>query len=251
MLYIKQLLSDITKYRETSLGVWVTSGSDMSHTAKVSPVSDNMDIDSHQGGRISLSDVSMATSGSDELDVTLQTLRTYYDAIIADDSATVSHFLSVSDDQERCRLLNYPFRYPTVAMGMRDITEDQHYFEVRYPVVLAAVVGSLNVLDLFLQHGVDFTVEDDGGNVLHALCFEGFKFPNKENHTVATFNLLLKRLPHDVMKDLLLTESKLGSRPIELAGVLGCYQLIDAMFNTKGVYLAKVCTCTGTAGVIH
>ena len=191
-------------------------------------------------GDISLRHTTMAASGSVVLDVTLQTIQDYYDAIIADDSDTVDDFLSVSDDEELFRLLNSPFRYPPVAMGMLDVTEDQNYYKVRYPVVLAGVVGSLNVLDLFLEYGADFSVADEGENILHALCFEGFMFPTKERHVVATYDLLLKRLPHDVMKGLLIAECGLGARPIELASVMGCYELIEVMFNTQGVYLAKV-----------
>ena len=116
----------------------------MKRTSKISPIQRQTSITESKNGQIVFRDVSMESSPpNDVLDVTKSSQYTdYYDSIIADDYESVGQFLSLSDGEEKARLLNLPFRFPSISLGKNDATEDEWFFEVRYPVLLAAVVGS-------------------------------------------------------------------------------------------------------------
>ena len=154
----------------------------MRQTAKVSPTPRLIKIGeaTKVEDDVTASDVTMETSEPEELDVTDAYYRDYYDAIIADDFESVGQFLSLSDDRARDKMMNSPFKYPIISLGELDNTDDGWYFEVRYPVLLAGVVGSLGVLGVFIDNGADFTITDSAGcNILHALCAESYIFPEK------------------------------------------------------------------------
>jgi hypothetical protein len=106
------------------------------------------------------------------------------------------------------------------------------------PIVIAAIHGSEEILDIFYRKGADiFAVEAKGGNIVHALCWAaGYRSASESNickiyariTDIADTNKNKSRLLHAMDKD--------GLRPVELASRLGTLMLLGAIFETTGVY---------------
>ncbi len=110
------------------------------------------------------------------------------------------------------------------------------------PFVLAALFGSLRVLDAMLRLGVDVfcTERRRRDNVLHCVVTLAALHPDRERHMCHVFLHLNERLGRDSMMRLLMWENDAEVRPLELAAQLGTFALFRCMFETKGVYLMKV-----------
>jgi hypothetical protein len=110
------------------------------------------------------------------------------------------------------------------------------------PIILAAVHGDLEIVDLLCDDGASIYSKDvEGDNVIHALIWIAAFKPEKEKDLCVMFEKLMTLASTDENKKrLLIVEDIDGLRPFELASKLGTFLLFGRIVETEGVYKVVV-----------
>ncbi|XP_013398780.1 uncharacterized protein LOC106165213 [Lingula anatina] len=160
------------------------------------------------------------------------TFETWLDAIISDNGEFVENILSAVTPEEKNYLINSSFGFESEERT--NLTK--FCSEFRLPMFIAVGSGSSRCLDILLQHGACVEQHDDGRNIMHALVWAAYIWPNQEKKCHEIFYFLQKNIPKDIFTSLLLQEDNLRLRPVELAAALGVLPLIQAIFSVDGIY---------------
>ena len=163
-------------------------------------------------------------------------------AVESDDVSTVNDALCAADDSERNILLNGSFHYnhklPDALRHHSSLARVN--FQLTRPWCIAGVASAHNVMNFMLSQGVDAGQKDlKGYNVVHALIMTAFLDPTLEETMTATYVALQQVLSLDQLKALLEDSNDEGYKPIEYAGHLSVYLLLQEIFKTEGIYLFK------------
>ncbi len=174
----------------------------------------------------------------------------WYEAITQDDIETVTDILSTHNNgstYDRKLLLNGIFDF---GSRCEQLVEDKlpwtqrakrDKYDVRRPWCLAGVYQAHECLKLLVEHEVDLHQKDnEGNNIIHCLVVVSHLVPDQELHLVDTFKFLVSLLSVSEVKQMLYTENDLELRPLEYAAHLCVFDLLQAMLDTRGVYLAAV-----------
>ena len=178
----------------------------------------------------------MTSNGSLPIDLFFD----WFNASITDDIQYINTRLESSTEEEKWHLLNGSFDYGD-ANGLK--LKDNHGQSLRIvrPLCLAAVFGAREVLKFFLKSGVNVAVTDNNGyNVIHCMIAFSVFEPEKELSNVETYKILINMLSIDVLKSLLFQENEQKLRPVEMAAQCGVFKLLEAIFETEGVYVTKI-----------
>ena len=113
------------------------------------------------------------------------------------------------------------------------------------PLHLAVICHARDVVECFVQHGVNVTQRDDrGNNVLHTLIIASSHLQcNDRVNSVAMYHRLTKLFSERIVEFCLHQEDAKGLRPLELAASLGHFHLVNTIFHTPSVYLCKTEIC--------
>ena len=167
--------------------------------------------------------------------------QSYYNAIICDDVSGVDEFLSTCTTGEKDRMLNGRFMFETVSHIRGCKSEIRQHIDVQRPLGVAAGSAALNVLERLIDYHINVMYTENGGkNVIHVLILTSEMYPDMEERFLDVYLLLCKKIPHADLVQLLLAENQSGIRPVELAAERGSYQILEAIFETRGVYLTKI-----------
>ena len=117
-------------------------------------------------------------------------------------------------------------------------------FHITKPLLLAVAFASRNVVEVFLEHGIDVCqVDVRDNNIIHALVNLSHLNETTEANMVKMYKWLFGRLNLESMRRLLFMENSTGMRPLELAANFGTFDMYSAIFDTKGIYLVKEEVC--------
>ena len=165
----------------------------------------------------------------------------YYTAIVSDHVHAVDEALSTCSPREKDRMLNGHFVYETIAKASGHKHEIRKNVDVYRPLGVATAAASVSVLQYLIDNHADVMyTENDDNNVMHVLILTSEVYPEMEDRFLAAYRLLCKKIPRDDLVQLLLAENQSGIRPVELAAERGSYQILEAIFETRGVYLTKI-----------
>ncbi|XP_064652977.1 uncharacterized protein LOC135503352 [Lineus longissimus] len=144
---------------------------------------------------------------------------------------------------ELCDVLNAPLTEKiTKPTGRLHYSNPDSFgsncFRFSLPIILAAVHGDLEILDLLCHNGASIYTKDvEGDNVIHALIWIAAFNPAKERGLSLIYQKLMKQARTDENKKmLLLVDDNDGLRPIELAAKLSTFVLLGCITDTMGVY---------------
>ena len=180
----------------------------------------------------------MAMSESkDNMHIPCNESRQWLDAMRLNDSDHVLETLCTAEEDEKRRLVNGQF-------NIKDVDVIQQVFHIypdtihcTYPITVAILYGSFDVVTILLEHGADPLVcEERGENILHMLVLVNATCPTQENNIVQVYINFAKILPLHIQKSLLHGDNYFGLRPLEYAANKGCIKLLRAMLETKDVY---------------
>ena len=180
------------------------------------------------------------------------------EAIVSDDHDLVSRTLDSANWEEKERLLNgYFLEHDGWSQEERLMNEASHflnriaclvkgkkYLEVSFerPWCLAGACGSLKVLSVMYQHGVQVDQTDrKGSNILHILIYLAFLDHLQERAHGQVYAHLVSLLSLDHLKLLLKSEGKHGLYPLEMSAWLGTFTLYQQFTQTEGVYCHSEC----------
>ena len=175
-----------------------------------------------------------------EVDEVLLPVGDYQDwltAIVCDDAQVVEHALRVADEEQRHLLLNGTFDYQD-----DDLVSHNPYRCGRpdKPLSLALLSGALKVLSILIGYGVHVTSQNcRGHNVVHQLIFIAFHGESHEARLVGSYVTMMRLVDLHTKRQLLLTESNIGLRPLEAAAQHGTLHFVQAIMETEGVYLRR------------
>ena len=167
----------------------------------------------------------------------LPTYQFWYDILASDNVGEFHRVMQDSIPSEQLRMLDGHFKYTSGKLaktfgGDIDVS-------LALPVAVACCHGSLSILSLMIDAGVELLARDpSGNNIIHTfidLCVH-----DRDNLTtiIRSYLKLCTLVPVDVMRDLLLVaEDAEGLRPIETAAKVGAMEMVRVIFDTKGVYL--------------
>jgi hypothetical protein len=161
-------------------------------------------------------------------------IRTYYIAIRENNVETVKRIVD-NHSGEQIFIVN-----DDIFLDRTEPNTDPLGGKLRssLPVFLAAISGSMDVLDLLGSYGADLKRRDpDGNTIVHALCWAGFCCKGREESLVSVYERIVEMCGKtgDLLQ-MLHREDRDGLRPVELAARLGTYSLLRAILDTKGVY---------------
>ena len=180
------------------------------------------------------------------------------EAIASDDHDLVRRTLDSANWKEKERLLNgYFLEHDGLSQEERLMNEASHflnriaclvkgkkYLEVSFerPWCLAGACGSLKVLSVMYQHGVQVDQTDHkGSNILHILIYLAFLDHLQERAHGQVYAHLVSLLSLDHLKLLLKSEGKHGLYPLEMSAWLGTFTLYQQFIQTEGVYCHSEC----------
>ena len=122
---------------------------------------------------------------------------------------------------------------------------NQNLFSIRRSFSLAAVCGSVNVLEELVKHGINVCQVDSlGNNAIHSLIIYASQSPELEEGLVRVYRYMKSSIPEEKLEELILSENSHGLLPLEMAGTLDTLRFVKAIFETERHYKKK-CTYSG------
>ncbi len=142
-----------------------------------------------------------------------------------------------NDENKAKLLLNGTFKFSNTKYIQNHCSGE---YKVSKPFFLAAVFGTKEILDVFMELDVDIYQQDKhGNNVIHCLVMVAHLSPELEEHTQNIYHNLVEVLTTNQLHELLMADNKLGLRPLEYACHLATYDLFLTIMDTKDIYLVK------------
>ena len=160
----------------------------------------------------------------------------YYDALVTNDTELVNQKLTRASSTQREAMLNGSFDF-----GHDETFIPRNFLnKVSRPLLVAATLGSVDVVELLLNEGSDLFQETVcGGNIVHCIV-NGCAIGMTSEKDAASFYRKLGTMVNEVqLKKLLMHEDKDGLRPLESAAHLGCLLLYENIHLTPSVYVTK------------
>jgi hypothetical protein len=117
---------------------------------------------------------------------------------------------------------------------------------LKLPIIIAAIYGDIDILELLFQKGADIYNKDaNGDNVIHAIVMVAAFKPSRERTLCQVYRRLIELAVTDEGKmKLLHAENCLGLRPLELAAKHGTFLLLISIVETEGVYRSVISETT-------
>ena len=116
-------------------------------------------------------------------------------------------------------------------------TLNKKLFSIRRSFTLAAVCGSVKVLEELVKHGIDVCQVDSlGNNAVHTLIIYASQSPELEESLLRIYKHIKSLVHKEKMEELILNENSHGLLPLELAGALQTLRFAKAIMETKGHY---------------
>ena len=173
----------------------------------------------------------------DELLLPIGDYQDWLTAIVCDDAQVVKAVLRVADEEQRHILLNGSFDYQDDDL----VSHNPYRFgRPHKPLTLALLSGALKVLSILISYGVHVTSQNSRGhNVVHQLIVIAFHGQSHESRLVGSYVAMMGMVDLHTKRRLLLTESKIGLRPLEAAAHHGTLHFVQAIMETEGVYLRQ------------
>ncbi len=113
------------------------------------------------------------------------------------------------------------------------------YFLADRAWFLALIWSSWEVIQCFIENGMDITLQDGAGNnCIHILIYNAYFDRSQEIHCSEKYHRIMQHNDIKQRNALLNTENRVGMRPLELASFLGTLELAKDILNTEGVYVS-------------
>ena len=134
----------------------------------------------------------------------------WFEALRTNNEDLVISMLDEAKEEKKEVLLNGVFNYDTD--GRFSAMEGK--LVVCRPLNIAAIYASLDVITVLIEHGADVTLADKQHyNIVHCMIANAFFLPDVEKTMVKVYDLLLKLIPQETIRILLLQENRLTLRP--------------------------------------
>lgn len=164
----------------------------------------------------------------------------WFDAIIDDNVEMVNLILMDLPLEEKERMLNGTLESIFVREELGRWGKPPSIFTITKPLHAAIVYGADKVANILIQEGAKTDQCDPrANNVIHVIIASASIRADEEDALTERYMYLQNILASSQIKQLLLMENWQGFRPVEMAANLGCTLLLEAIFETKGVYLVK------------
>jgi hypothetical protein len=185
---------------------------------------------------MSIKEITVAPEISDE-NIAITKWRT--SLLKAIKERNVSEVKSLVDDPpgDITQLLSEPLTEPPPG-PCRAADNGRSQFRFTLPIILAAMHGEVETLDIFFTKGADLYAADwRGENIIHALCWAAGYRPKCE----ASLGIVYKRIIElaatiENKRKLLYAEDEDSLRPVELASSFGNFLIMNNIFETVGIY---------------
>ena len=165
-------------------------------------------------------------------------------ALETNDVATVRRMLDEEDKEGQEVLLEGWIDTDVFWTALGGGVTDKEAFGIRRAFVLAAVCGSLEVLEELVDRGINVCQTDGlGNNVVHSLIIYSSQLHDFEKLHVKVYHHLKSILPDNLIEELILSENSDGLRPVELAAHYQTLRIMEAIYNTPGHYVHESHTC--------
>ena len=172
-------------------------------------------------------------------------------ALKTNDVDTVRQMLEEADKEEREVLLEGWINTDVFWTDVDGGVTDKEAFGLRRAFPLAAVCGSLDVLQELVERGINACQTDHlGNNAVHSIIIYSSLLHNFEQIHVKVYQHFRSILHDDVIEEMILAENSDGLRPVELAAHYQTLRILEAIYNTPGHYVQKSHTC-GMMTTIH
>ena len=173
----------------------------------------------------------------------------WINAIIEDNIEVIQRELSMKDLHEKNTLLNGQFDsyedLESLGIQQKQIVQFQNGGLFR-PWCIVGAYGHISIMQTFIANEVDIFQKDvNNSNIIHAMVIMASLLQDREERIVKAYSFLKASLDVGCLEQLLHAENIDGLRPIELASHLGCFALLQAIFETEGIYL----TCNEKRGI--
>ena len=161
--------------------------------------------------------------------------KSYYKALVENDTAAASILLSGATASEKDAMLNGTFDF-----GDDTMIAKHRLGKILKPLFVATLQGSMDIIELLLREGADLYQRNfAGGNILHCLVGASSLDNSYEKRAVEIYKRLVSTLEKVQITKLLMQEKDNGLRPLEMAVNLGVLTLFEVMQFTHGVYVTK------------
>ena len=172
------------------------------------------------------------------------------DAIIRDDTEMVMAILAATDTDNLWKLLEGNI----ISDECMKILKGRHKEDILRLCPgnawsLAVSSCALGVMKVFVsEYNVDVhQVDIRGDNAIHVMIRAAHVLPEMEARSVQAYSILCNLLPLEGTRKLLKAENEDGLQPLELAMLLGTFQIFSAIFSTKGKdSLSNLNVCNAT-----
>ena len=180
----------------------------------------------------------VTSSGSSQsliLNLSYQQHLSYYRALENNDVSDISRFIAESG--RKAAMLNGWFDY-----GEEETLIPQtHLSRLSRPLFLAAMMGSVEVVELLIKKGADVHQQNCySENIIHSLVAANSLDFITDGRALKLFRKLVTMQVSEELGKLLFQENVDGLRPVEMAANLGCITLYEAIHLSPNVYVTKV-----------
>ena len=159
----------------------------------------------------------------------------FYKALLHNDTNQLLGVLSQASAPEKSSLINGEFCVEGKLNFSSPILK-----RMTRPLLVAAMVGSVEVVELLVKHGANVFQENAfHENIFHSVVAASSLEVIFEKRAVSVFKRITETFHKGETYKLLLAENNNGLRPLEMAANLGCVLLYETIQMTPGVYLTK------------
>ncbi len=163
----------------------------------------------------------------------------WLDAILEDNHVLVEQTLSNSSEKEKYKLFfgTFDFKEPSLKVNRRD----RRLVSFTPAVCMAFAMNAKKVVKVFLQNGLDTRKRNKklGNNLIHLLAYISYVNPGSEEDMRQMYRIIQDNISSEQLRDMLLSESATGLRPLEYAMSLDMVGLAHEILQCKNTYLVK------------
>ena len=170
----------------------------------------------------------------------------WLDAILEDNYILVEQTLSNSPENEKYKLFygTFDFKEPSLNIDPKD----KRLVAFPAAICMAFAMNAKKVVKTFLQNGLDTRKRNKkrGYNFIHLLAYISSVNPESEEDMRQMYKIIQDNVSSEELKDMLLSESFTGLRPLEYAMSLELVGLSFDILQCKDTYLVKE-VCNGVS----
>lgn len=181
----------------------------------------------------------------------LSEYRFWHDAILEDNSEMVSQilFTECRDHNEKHRLLNGEFVDDVIELKIETkmirVWSEERAREfvdtdITQPLGLAVIHGSMNVIKVFCDNGIDMLqINKQGNNIINCLIAMSVTNSKLEQKMRGVYAFLRTMLTTDELRALLDHQRLPNINCLEECTLLGAFGLLIDILETPGLYIQK------------